>query len=162
MCLGLPTPGESTVTLVTKNLVRPILESELHPGDLIGKLGPGTGGDNGHVQVYVGRTASGGYVVMEQAIGATGPDRSVYKSISPDYRCYRFVGNTGGDVLTPEQARMLTDIWYALFIADSPPRPPGSLAGTLARIDKATAGGEPGDGASAAEVADELAKRLVS
>lgn len=78
MCLGLPTPGENTVTLLTKGLVRPIAWADLAPGDVVGALGSGTEGDVGHVMVVTAVDhAAGTYDVMEQG-GGYGPDHSVY------------------------------------------------------------------------------------
>ena len=78
MCLGLPTPGENTVTLLTKHLVRPITWAELAPGDVVGALGDGTAGDVGHVMVVTAvNHKAGTYDVMEQG-GGYGPDPSVY------------------------------------------------------------------------------------
>lgn len=44
----------STVTL--PEVVRPIPKHELKPGDIVGNLGPGTGGAGGHVMVFNGWT----------------------------------------------------------------------------------------------------------
>jgi hypothetical protein len=96
MCLGLPTPGEDTVTLVTKGLVTEIDSADILPGDLIGRMGPGTSGNAGHVQVYIGRSAAGGYIVMEQTGGGSGPHRNTYSGIG-SYKVYRFTGLEEGD-----------------------------------------------------------------
>lgn len=79
MCLGLPTPGENTVTLLTKGIVHPIAWAELAPGDVVGALGPGTMGDVGHVMVVTAvNHAAGVYDVMEQG-GGYGPDHNTYR-----------------------------------------------------------------------------------
>ncbi|MBV9792722.1 MAG: hypothetical protein JO016_02175 [Actinobacteria bacterium] len=52
MCLDLAKPGLSTVTLVTEGHLREITRDELHPGDLVGRCGPGTAGDAGHVVLF--------------------------------------------------------------------------------------------------------------
>jgi hypothetical protein len=52
MCLDLPKPGLSTVTLVTDGYLQPITRDELRPGDLVGRCGPGTAGDAGHVVLF--------------------------------------------------------------------------------------------------------------
>jgi cell wall-associated NlpC family hydrolase len=52
MCLNLAQPGLSTVTLVTEGLIREITRDELCPGDLVGRCGPGTAGDAGHVVLF--------------------------------------------------------------------------------------------------------------
>jgi hypothetical protein len=90
--LGLPRPGESTVTLVTKGLCVPIPKSQMIPGDLLMIGGPGTAGAAGHVAVYVGREGTG-YVVWEQSGGQWGPHRSVWSaSYAAGYTAYRYVG----------------------------------------------------------------------
>lgn len=51
MALHLPGPGPSTVDLA--NVVKSIPAAQLKQGDLLGNLGPGTGGQAGHVQLFV-------------------------------------------------------------------------------------------------------------
>lgn len=90
--LGLPTPGQSTVTLVTSGNIYRIDWSDLQPGDLLGIAGPGTAGAAGHIAVYVGREGSG-YVVWEQSGGQWGPHRSVWSQAKTQtYRPYRYKG----------------------------------------------------------------------
>jgi hypothetical protein len=52
MCLDLPGPGLTTVSLVTGGYIHEITPDELLPGDLVGRCGPGTEGDAGHVVVF--------------------------------------------------------------------------------------------------------------
>lgn len=52
MALHLPN-SESTVTL-PNSAVHPISKEELKPGDIVGNLGGGTGGANGHVMIFNG------------------------------------------------------------------------------------------------------------
>jgi hypothetical protein len=52
LCLDLPGPGPNTVSLVTDGYIHEITPGELLPGDLVGRCGPGTGGDAGHVVVF--------------------------------------------------------------------------------------------------------------
>jgi hypothetical protein len=52
MCLDLPQPGLSTVTLVTEGHLHEITRDELRPGDLVGRCGEGTAGDLGHVVLF--------------------------------------------------------------------------------------------------------------
>lgn len=52
MCLDLPKPGMSTVTLVTEGYIHEITQAELRQGDLVGHCGEGTAGNNGHVVVF--------------------------------------------------------------------------------------------------------------
>lgn len=112
MCLGLNAPGLSTVTLV--RFLREIDPSELEPGDLIGRLGEGTEGDNGHVAVFLRGFESSGVTVVEQAIGTVGPDISNYKRIPDGFRCYRYT-EIDGDDLTNEERQMLKDLHYYFF-----------------------------------------------
>ena len=46
MCLDLAKPGLSTVTLVTAGYIHQITRDERRPGDLVGRCGPGTGGNS--------------------------------------------------------------------------------------------------------------------
>lgn len=86
-CLKLPAPGYSTVNL--PDVCTKIPSSELQPGDLIGKMGPGTGGADGHVQLFIGWTTTG-LSISEQAGGMNGPWHHDIKRIDPDYECYRY------------------------------------------------------------------------
>jgi hypothetical protein len=52
LCLDLAKPGLTTVTLVSDGYIHEITLDELRPGDLVGRCGPDTGGDNGHVVVF--------------------------------------------------------------------------------------------------------------
>jgi len=52
MCLDLPQPGPNTVDLVVDGYIHPISRDELLPGDLVGRCGPGTSGDVGHVVLF--------------------------------------------------------------------------------------------------------------
>ncbi len=51
MSLGLPAPGPNTVALIN-DVVEITDPAQMRPGDLLGVLGPDTGGDGGHVQVF--------------------------------------------------------------------------------------------------------------
>lgn len=87
MCLGLAPPGLSTVTL--PDVCRVIDESELLPGDLLGRMGPGTSGANGHVQLFIGRRQTGLFIA-EQAGGGPGPIHHTIAGVDPEYLCWRF------------------------------------------------------------------------
>jgi hypothetical protein len=95
-CLGLPAPGYSTVNL--PDVCTAIAAGDMRPGDLIGNLGPGTGGANGHVQLFLGWTATGP-TIAEQAGGMLGPWHHDIKRITPGYGCWRF--NNIMDVALP-------------------------------------------------------------
>jgi hypothetical protein len=127
-CLGLPPPGESTVTLVTRGLVRPIGWDEMRPGDLVGRMGPGTEGAAGHVMVVVAVTDRM-YTVLEQRGGVPGPVRGIYQMGGPaGYRPYRSVA-----VSIEEDDMPLTDVelariaLYVLQGSDDRGYPPASL-----------------------------------
>jgi cell wall-associated NlpC family hydrolase len=53
--------GSSPSTVNMTDYVHPIEWSDLKPGDIVGTLGPGTGGANGHVVIFNGWTLHGGY-----------------------------------------------------------------------------------------------------
>lgn len=73
--------------------------ADLKIGDLIGLMGPGTGGDAGHVMSFESRTATG-LVIWEQAGGTIGQRRRTIKGIPAGYACYRYNG------LAPERKAM--------------------------------------------------------
>jgi hypothetical protein len=52
MCLDLSKPGKSTVTLVTDGDISEITRDELLPGDMVGRCGEGTAGNNGHIVLF--------------------------------------------------------------------------------------------------------------
>lgn len=88
----------NTATLVSSGQVYKIDINSLKPGDLIGKLGPGSEGDAGHVQVFekwdsIG-TPDNGHWVWEQTgpDGSKGPHRRHYADWRAGYAAYRFVG----------------------------------------------------------------------
>jgi hypothetical protein len=87
--LGLPAPGENTVTLVTKGICVPISKSEMIPGDLLMIGGPGTAGAAGQYMAYR-------FKDVEMPLG----DR------------YLRQGNTGGDVRDLQQ--LLLSLGYDL------------------------------------------------
>jgi len=93
MCWKTPPPGENTVTLVTRGFMKEIPVSDLQPGDAIGLCGPGTAGDDGHIQLFDGWTTNGLHI-WEQAGGVNGPVRREIKRITPGYKAYRYVAIT--------------------------------------------------------------------
>jgi hypothetical protein len=88
MCLGLATPGLSTVYLA--NVCTPITVPELLPGDIIGNLGQGTEGANGHVQLFTGWADDGRLTIAEQVGGTYGPIRHTIAQLGYGYSPYRF------------------------------------------------------------------------
>lgn len=96
MILGLATPGLSTVGL--RDLVDPILVSQLRRGDLLGNLGPGTEGNAGHVQ-WVDSVSATSVTVYEQTGGSAGPHRNTYKR--PGFPAWRV---RGADAAAPTKS----------------------------------------------------------
>lgn len=100
MALAIP-PGQwggpNTAGLVTSGCVHSIGVDELRPGDLIGRLGPGTEGDAGHAQVFVSwdNTLPGdnGHTVLEQTgpDGSPGPHERHYANWTLGYGAWRYV-----------------------------------------------------------------------
>lgn len=88
MCWDLPTPGENTESLVTKQIMYQIPEGDLQPGDAIGLCGPGTLGNAGHIMLFLGST-SAGFRIAEQAGGTWGPTIRTIKRIPSGYLAYR-------------------------------------------------------------------------
>lgn len=101
----------STVTLVKPlGPLRPLLPGEvMQPGDFTGHMGPGTEGNNGHVQVVTDVYPDGGYGGIEQAGGGPGPTRFYSRFLPRDYATYRYDPE---DDMTPDQAQQFDDlIW---------------------------------------------------
>jgi hypothetical protein len=75
MAYGLDT-SYSTVTL-TEHFTE-IPKDDLQPGDIIGNLGPGSGGAAGHVVIFTGWTdgSKTSFTVIEQAGGVGGVART--------------------------------------------------------------------------------------
>lgn len=100
MCWGIPTnaPGSwgglNTVNLVTDGWMHEIKTDDLQPADAIGRCGPGTQGDGGHIQLFAGwrngNPADNSHYVIEQAGGGSGPRRRLVLSWVGGYRAYRF------------------------------------------------------------------------
>lgn len=86
--------GLNTVTLVTGGYLYRIDPDDLLPGDLIGSLGPGTAGDNGHIQIFTGWLNSdptdSRYRCLEQSGGQRGPHEGVHDLDSNGYQAYRY------------------------------------------------------------------------
>jgi hypothetical protein len=98
MCWATPQPGQSTVTLLP-DLMHEITPDELLPGDAIGLCGPGTGGNAGHIMLFLGWTQTG-LMIWEQAGGPPGPTERHIKGIPAGYKPYRLEGI---DMPSPEE-----------------------------------------------------------
>lgn len=87
--------GMNTVSLVTDGWMYEINPNELKPGDAIGMCGPGTSGDSGHVQLFIGwlnhDPNDSHYYCLEQAGGGWGPRKKLHDWPS-GYKAYRFKG----------------------------------------------------------------------
>jgi len=92
MCWATAKPGQSTVTLLP-DVMAEITPAELLPGDAIGHCGPGTGGDAGHIMLFLGWTQTG-LMIWEQAGGPPGPAERHIKAIPAGYKPYRLNGVT--------------------------------------------------------------------
>jgi len=97
MCWNIPPSenggwgGHSTVTLVTEGYMYPISESELKPGDAIGRCGPGTGGAAGHIMLVVGYKP-GAISIAEQSGAGWGPIWRTLSRMPDGYRAWRYRG----------------------------------------------------------------------
>lgn len=141
MVLGIPASGdgrwggESTITL--PRWLDPIDVNDLQPGDIVGCLGPGTGGAAGHVVIFERWLNSDPnddrYYCLEQSGDGDGPRRSLrtypYDGLS-GYRAWRFKGKKEGaptmgkadevlaDLINPGNS--LTDVYLRLLKGDDP------------------------------------------
>jgi hypothetical protein len=98
LCWAIPAPGENTVTLVTEGWMREIPVAELRMGDAVGKCGPNTGGNDGHIQ-WVESYRPGQLIIWEQAGGGVlGPRRRILTGLRAGYRAYRFRDMITGDM----------------------------------------------------------------
>jgi hypothetical protein len=81
MCWAAPLNGHwggpNTVTLVTGGLMREINPNDLKPGDAVGRCGPGTDGDAGHIRLFTAWLNTdpndSHYYCLEQTGGGNGP-----------------------------------------------------------------------------------------
>jgi uncharacterized protein YbdZ (MbtH family) len=98
MCWATARPGYNTESLVTQGVMFRIGFDEIRPGDAVGKCGPGTTGNNGHIQIVVDYDGPGGAVtIRDQAGDGPGWKQRRLKRINPEYLPYRFVGITSGE-----------------------------------------------------------------
>lgn len=119
--LGITNPrNENTVTLLGRNHVRPITREQVKPGDLWGKLGPGTEGTNGHVAIIIStpstRTDGKWEIIHQTSSSSPGPDRVVFNSVPAGYSFYRSSAISDDPVPPP------------------PPPPPGDTAALAAAL----------------------------
>ena len=146
MCWAIPltAPGSwggmNTVSLVTDGWMHEIKPGDIKPGDAIGRCGPGTAGNVGHVQLFTGWLTTtdhsdSHYYCLEQTGGGAGPNKRLHDWPS-GYRAYRFkdIADSEDDMATKEQtANLLQEGWAILT---------GANAGIIAFE---TPGGKPQD-----------------
>ncbi len=102
--------GMNTVSLVTDGWMREINPNDLRPGDAIGLCGPGTAGNDGHVQLFTGwyntDPNDSRYWCLEQTGGRSGPHKTLH-DWPAGYRAYRYrdiVDDAQGGVTMPVPA----------------------------------------------------------
>lgn len=89
MCWHTGPAGGNTVTMVGP-VMHEIAPVDLAPGDAIGKCGPGTEGDFGHIQLFEAWAGGGALWIWEQAGGTRGPVRRKLSAIPWGYKPWRF------------------------------------------------------------------------
>jgi hypothetical protein len=104
-CWGIPVEV-NTVSLVTDGWMYEIPADQLQPGDALGMCGPGTAGDDGHIQLFI-RFDNTGLFIAEQTGGGPGPHHHTVKRITPGYKAYRFKGIADGAPPAQEDDDML-------------------------------------------------------
>ncbi len=80
----------NTATLVTEGVMTEIPFADLRPGDALGRCGPGTEGDAGHIQIVTEPLAGMSNRIIEQRGGPPGPVEQI-EIRSGRYRAYRYV-----------------------------------------------------------------------
>lgn len=97
--------GLNTVTLVSGGWMREIPVDSLQPGDAVGRCGPGTGGADGHIQLFVRWVNqdpnNNQYVCLEQAGGGSGWQERTYDIGRNGYKAYRYKSIVDGGTATP-------------------------------------------------------------
>lgn len=108
MCWDTGPAGGNTVSMVGEDMFE-ISPVDLAPGDAIGKCGPNTAGDYGHIQLFEGWAGDGALYIWEQAGGTWGPQRRRLSAIPYGYKPYRF--NQKGDSGMSEREAQLAATW---------------------------------------------------
>lgn len=105
MCGAMPTSGSgswggySTTTFLSEEAIYEITWGEVKPGDMLGKCGPNTAGNNGHIGLVIKKNSDGTYLVRDH--GGSGDalgydERNVSWGASGTlYRPFRFMGIDG-------------------------------------------------------------------
>lgn len=125
-CWGIG-PEVNTVSLVTDGWMYEIDPKDLLPGDALGKCGPGTAGNDGHIQLFLGFTNSGLFIAEQS--GGLGPQHHTVKRITPGYKAYRFkaIEQGEGEVGMSKQDAVSAAA-YAANGSDADGYPPGDPA----------------------------------
>lgn len=123
---GLPTPGLSTVTLVTAGAMYELHDlDQLLPGDALAIAGPGTDGANGHIQIFESWNADNTMTIVEQG-GGYGPTVSRIAGPITDnrgtFRPYRLTNITEDEdmALTPDEVTAIVTATWARLGEDTP------------------------------------------
>lgn len=128
MCWGLDPSafgwgGGTTVTLVTSRAMREIPRADCQPGDAVGRCGPGTGGDFGHIVLFEkwlnNDPNDSRFWVLEQMGDAKGPISRYWNfdTLPAEWRAWRYTGLKGEAMgIEGQQAKDLAD---AGFVARS-------------------------------------------
>jgi hypothetical protein len=101
--LAIPGPGLSTINL--PDLCTVIDPSTLQLGDLIGHMGPDTGGAAGHVMSFEAFSPTG-LIIWEQAGGTMGQRRRTIKQVPVGYLCYQPIMFTKENTDVPKLLRV--------------------------------------------------------
>jgi len=104
LCWDSGPQGGNTVTMVGP-VMHEISPVDLAPGDAIGRCGPGTEGDNGHIQLFEGWAGDGALYIWEQAGGTWGPQRRWLSAIPWGYKPYRF-NEVGAEGMSEREAQL--------------------------------------------------------
>jgi hypothetical protein len=132
MCWAAPLNGHwggpNTVTLVTGGFMREINPNDLKPGDAVGRCGPGTDGDAGHIRLFTAWLNTdpndSHYYCLEQTGGGNGPTARLV-DWADGYRAYRYVDIVEDTPLPPPPAPPIP----AAYPLHYPPNVYGPISG---------------------------------
>lgn len=118
-CWGTPPNGAGSwggfSTVTVGYYAHQITPDELRPGDAIGRCGPGTAGNDGHIQLFLGwdnaTPGDNGHRVLEQAGGSSGPTERHYATWPDGYTCWRLNGIVEDTTPAPAPAPRVAPPW---------------------------------------------------
>lgn len=97
--------GFNTATAVSHGYMKKIDINNLRPGDAVGRCGPGSEGDSGHIQLFKGwdnnNPNDNGHWVYEQTGGSNGWHLRHYANWHNGYEAFRFVNVEDDTPATP-------------------------------------------------------------